>query len=379
MEDPSTLQQEILKSYEAREAAEALQQQQQAQYEALQRVKLEELQHVLSDYGDYRYLDLNKLIDPDNKNWADYTYWLGSHNNRIKRQIHIDAGSPEGLFINSIRNAKTIGDVYKQSELWNSYDPLSSHDRARKYFRLMVGDSKSEFPTTNEPDPVQTTAGGTQGVQAGTQTGNGVAKGGTTSTQGTQTGGTSGGTQGAKTGSTGGTYASAGVPRGGTKTIGYDPYDPNPGNVSLAYAMRNAPEQERRTALINKWNQEHGISYATGKDGLIYRTDPQHPNGYVDPFKNDLSKTGSTGYATGQGMLTSSNDGTYATGEGIKDANGNVLTNPGGDWEYQYALKNPQYGLGMMGKMSDAQRNYLQAVSDDMGYNYNFRGATRFV
>lgn len=176
-----------------------------------------------------------------------------------------------------------------------------------------------------------------------------------------------------------GTYASAGVAKGGTKTIGYDPYDPNPGNVSLAYAMRNAPEQERRTALINKWNQEHGISYVTGKDGLIYRIDPQHPNGYVDPFKNDLSKTGSIGYATGEGMLTSGSNGTYATGEGIKDANGNVLTNPGGDWEYQYALKNPQYGLGMMGKMSDAQKNYLQAVSNDMGYKYNFTGATRFV
>ena len=174
----------------------------------------------------------------------------------------------------------------------------------------------------------------------------------------------------------GNTYASAEVAKGGTKTIGYDP---NPGNVSLAYAMRNAPEQERRTALIDKWNQEHGISYVTGKDGLIYRIDPQHPNGYVDPFKNDLSKTGSTGYATGQGMLTSGSNGTYATGEGIKDANGNILTNPGGDWEYQYALKNPQYGLGMMSKMSDAQKNYLQAVSNDMGYNYNFTGATRFV
>ena len=177
----------------------------------------------------------------------------------------------------------------------------------------------------------------------------------------------------------GNAYASADVAKGGTKTIGYDPYDPNPGNVSLAYAMRNAPEQERRTALINKWNQENGISYVTGKDGLIYRIDPQHPNGYVDPFKNDLSKTSSTGYATGQGMLTSGSNGTYATGEGIKDANGNVLTNPGGNWEYQYALKNPQYGLGMMGKMSDAQKNYLQAVSDDMGYKYNFTGATRFV
>ena len=108
---------------------------------------------------------------------------------------------------------------------------------------------------------------------------------------------------------TDGTYASPGVPKGGTKTIGYDP---NPG-----------------AALIDEWNREHGISYVTGEDGLIYRIDPQHPNGYVDPFKNDLSKTGSTGYATGKGMLTSGSDGTYATGEGIKDANGNVLTNPG--------------------------------------------------
>ena len=144
----------------------------------------------------------------------------------------------------------------------------------------------------------------------------------------------------------GNTYASAGVPKGGTKTIGYDLYDPNPDNVSLAYAMRNAPEQERRNALIDKWNQEHGR----------------------------LNRSSDT-YAT-PGI---SNGGMYATGEGIKDANGNVLTNPGGDWEYQYALKDPQYGLGMMGKMSDAQRNYLQAVSDDMGYNYNFTGATRFV
>ena len=160
---------------------------------------------------------------------------------------------------------------------------------------------------------------------------------------------------------TDGTYASSGVPKGGTKTIGYD------------------SEQERRTALIDEWNREHGISYVTGEDGLIYRIDPQHPNGYVDPFKNDLSKIGSTGYATGKGMLTSSSDGTYATGEGIKDANGNVLTNPGGDWEYQYALRDPQYGLGMMGKMSDAQKKYLQAVSDDMGYKYNFTGAPRFV
>lgn len=147
-----------------------------------------------------------------------------------------------------------------------------------------------------------------------------------------------------------GSYATSGQPTGGTYSTPKPTPMYNPDNVSLAYSLSNTPisPEMQRQALIDKWNLEHG-------------------------------RTGSTGYATGKGMLTSSNDGTYATGEGIKDANGNVLTNPGGDWEYQYALNNPQYGLGMMGKMSDAQKNYLQAVSDNMGYKYNFTGANRFV
>ena len=351
-----------------------------ASYQAeddLQRAKLETLQKVLSNIGNYRYLDLNDLIDPDNRNWTHYTYRLP--NESEERQAIIDLDTPVGQFINSVRNAKTISDALKPYALWNLYKPLDTPSSARDYVRYLTtggyqgsnapyGGSRPIFPTADESNPVKTTAGGAQGTQGvqGAKPGNAVARGGVQ--------GSNNGSGGAQAGN--GTYASADVAKGGTKTIGYDP---NPGNVSLAYAMRNAPEQERRTALINKWNQENGISYATGKDGLIYRTDPQHPNGYVDPFKNDLSKTGSTGYATGQGMLTSGSNGTYATGEGIKDANGNVLTNPGGNWEYQYALKNPQYGLGMMGKMSDAQKNYLQAVSNNMGYNYNFTGATRFV
>lgn len=147
-----------------------------------------------------------------------------------------------------------------------------------------------------------------------------------------------------------GSYATSGQPTGGTYSTPKPTPMYNPDNVSLAYSLSNTPisPEMQRQALIDKWNLEHG-------------------------------RTGSTGYATGKGMLTSGSNGTYATGEGIKDANGNVLTNPGGDWEYQYALKNPQYGLGMMGKMSDAQKNYLQAVSDDMGYKYNFTGANRFV
>ena len=352
-----------------------------AAYE-LQRAKFEALRDALGNYGNYRYVNFYDFLDPNNQNWNDYEYKLPGDLFE-KKQGRVDAGSPEGIFINNIRNAENIGAVYKQSELWDSYDPLSSHDRARKYFRYIFGGK--------EPDPVQATAGDAQGVQGvqGAKPGNAVAGDGV---QGTQTGNTAGGVQGAQAGAqadigvvkggvqgsnngsggtqgtqgvqagdTGGTYASSGVPKGGTKTIGYDPYDPNPGNVSLAYVMRNAPEQERRAALINKWNRENG------RESVPYVPGTEIPAG-------SLNRSSSTYASPGIG-----NGGMYATGEGIKDANGNVLTNPGGDWEYQYALKNPQYGLGMMGKMSDAQKEYLQAVSDDMGYKYNFTGAPRFV
>lgn len=256
MQDPNDLQQQILQQRGAQQAQrEALQQ--------LQQAKLEALQQVLGNYGNYRYLDLNKLIDPGNNNWTDYTYWLGSHNNRTKRQGHIGFETPAAQFINNIRNAKTIDDIKKQYELWDLYKPLNSYGGARDYVRYLTtggyqgsnapyGGSRPVFPTTDEPDPVQTTAGGTQDVQ-GAKTGSVVAKGGT---QGTQIGN--------------GTYASSGVAKGGTKTIGYDP---NPGNISLAYAMRNAPEQERRTALIDKWNQQHGgntyASAGTPRGGVV--------------------------------------------------------------------------------------------------------------
>lgn len=311
--------QEIAKSYHDAQQTAAI----------LRQAKIKALQDTLGNYGDFRYVDFDDFIDPDNQNWQDYTYRLRGDLFK-KHEGRVGAESPIGVFISHIRDAETADDIKKQLELWNSYKPLELPHNGESYVNYLTyglsnapyGGSRPVFPTTDESDPVQTSTSGTQGVQAGS----GVVSSGTASTQGAKTGGT---------------YASAGVPRGGTKTIGG--YDPNPGNISLAYAMRNAPEQERRTALIDKWNREHGRSSST----------------YASP---DIS--------TG---------GTYATGEGIKDANGNVLTNPGGDWEYQYALKDPQYGLGMMGKMSDAQKNYLQAVSDNMGYKYNFTGANRFV
>ena len=311
----------------------------------LQQAKIKALQDTLGSYGDLSYVDFDDFIDPDNQNWQDYTYRLPSFmvspTESAKRYGHINMGTPVGMFIKNVRDTGTLADLEKQLEIWNSYKPLDSSDNGKSYIRyFMPRFGMQPIKTSGVSRPIQTSAGGTGGAQGvqGAQAGNGVAKGGV---QGANNG--SGGTQGAKTGGTGtsgGAYASAGVPRGGTKTIGYDP---NPGNISLAYVMRNEPEQVRRAALIAKWNQENGRSGST----------------YASP--------------------SISTGGTYSTGGGIKDANGNVLTNPGGNWEYQYALKNPQYGLGMMGKMSDAQKNYLQAVSDNMGYKYNFTGATRFI
>ena len=371
MKDPSTLRQEILESYEASkdyEARKAYEYRKNYEArkaaEALQEAKLKALQDTIGNYGNYKYVDLEDFIDPDNQNWRDYAYRIFSPLVGIKGRV--GAASPVGMFIEHIRDAENIDDIKKQLELWNSYKPLDLPHNGESYVNHFIyglnnapyGGSRPVFPTTDGSNPVQTSTGGTQGAQVG----NGVAKGGT---QGTQTGGTGtpsaqGGQTGKTggTGGTGGTYASSGVPKGGTKTIGYDP---NPGNVSLAYVMRNAPEQERRAALINKWNRENG------RESVPYVPGTEIPAG-------SLNRSGST-YAS----PSISTGGTYSTGGGIKDANGNVLTNPGGDWEYQYALKDPQYGLGMMGKMSDAQKNYLQAVSDNMGYNYNFTGATRFV
>lgn len=346
--------------------------------------KYKAIQAALGNYSDFKsgYVNIYKLLDPDNQNWKEYEYNLPNDIHTIGHG-YVNAGTPVGEFIQKIRDAKNIDDVKKQLELWNSYKPLDSYDNGISYIRNFI--PKFAMRSTDGSNPAQTTAGGAQGtqgtqgvvtvggvqgaqagVQADAKTGNAVAGGGVQGSNngsgGAQgsTGGTQG-TQGVQAGGTSGTFASAGVSKGGTKTIGYDPYDPNPGNVSLAYVMRNAPEQERRNALINKWNRENG------RESVPYVPGTEIPAGSLN---RSSSTYASPGISTG---------GTYATGEGIKDANGNVLTNPGGDWEYQYALKNPQYGLGMMGKMSDAQRNYLQAVSDDMGYKYNFKGATRFV
>ena len=324
MEDSrSLLQKQQMREAEARRAAAELQE-----------AKLKALQNTLSNYGDFRYIDLEDFIDPNNQNWTDYAFYEPKPDTYLfgpPTRGHVNAGTPVGMLIQHIRDAKNIDDVKKQLGIWNTYKPLDSSDNGTNYLRYFLGPRFAAHLNTpsNESNPGQTgNTGGTQGVVTvgstqGTQ--GAVAGSGTQGVQGAQAGNTGGGaasTQGAQvgaqTGGTGGTtgngtYASSGVPKGGTKTIGYDPYNPNPGNVSLAYARS-------------------GSTYA------------------------------SPGINTG---------GTYATGEGIKDANGNVLTNPGGNWEYKMALRDPSYGVLMRDRMSDAQKKYWQAVSHNMGFNYD--------
>ena len=370
---------------------------------ALWQAKLNALQQALGSNNFFHGTDFRNFLT--NGDWQNYQYLTSrapdpfgvSGTNR-----YLSANLPEYHLINRIRNAQDLDEVNRQLSLWKQYDPLNAPANIRNYIRMQSVGSVGTRPqfNINEPVPIRGKTGdgapstftygpgqgyvpnppvsvptfdsevspehfgdGSFGAptygpgQGYTHKSAKVAvdtsksqKSGTISAKSGNTGTSSIKVIGGSGRSTGGTYS---TPK---PTPMY-----NPDNVSLAYSLSNTPISKgmQDQALIDKWNLEHG-------------------------------RTGSTGYATGKGMLTSgsngsyaspsiSNDGTYATGEGIKDANGNVLTNPGGDWEYQYALKDPQYGLGMMGKMSDAQKNYLQAVSDNMGYKYNFTGAPRFV
>ena len=364
---------------------------------ALWQAKLNALQQALGSNNFFHGTDFRNFLT--NGDWQNYQYLTSrapdpfgvSGTNR-----YLSANLPEYHLIDRIRNAQDLDEVNRQLSLWKQYDPLNAPANVRNYIRMQSVGSVGTRPqfNINEPVPIRGKTGDgapstfTYGPGQGYVPNPPVSSVGTSAptfdsesspehfgdgsfgapTYGPGQGYTpksakvavdtskpqKSGTISAKSGNIGTSstkvIGGSGRSTGGTYSTPKPTPMYNPDNVSLSYSLSNTPisPEMQRQALIDKWNQEHG-------------------------------RTGSTGYATGKGMLTSSSDGTYATGEGIKDANGNVLTNPGGDWEYQYALKNPQYGLGMMGKMSDAQKNYLQAVSDNMGYKYNFTGANRFV
>ena len=367
---------------------------------ALWQAKLNALQQALGSNNFFHGTDFRNFLT--NSDWQNYQYLTSrapdpfgvSGTNR-----YLSANLPEYHLIDRIRNAQDLDEVNRQLSLWKQYDPLNAPANIRNYIRMQSVGSVGTRPQFNVDEPVPVPIRGKTGDGAPSTFTYGPGQGyvpnppvssvGTSAptfdsesspehfgdgsfgapTYGPGQGYThesakvavdtsksqKSGTTSAKSGNTGTSsikvIGGSGRSTGGTYSTPKPTPMYNPDNVSLTYSLSNTPISKgmQDQALIDKWNLEHG-------------------------------RTGSTGYATGKGMLTSSsNDGTYATGEGIKDANGNVLTNPGGDWEYQYALKNPQYGLGMMGKMSDAQKNYLQAVSDNMGYKYNFTGANRFV
>ena len=361
---------------------------------ALWQAKLNALQQALGSNNFFHGTDFRNFLT--NGDWQNYQYLTSrvpdpfgvSGTNR-----YLSANLPEYHLINRIRNAQDLDEVNRQLSLWKQYDPLNAPANIRNYIRMQSVGSVGTRPQFNINEPVPVPIRGKTGDGAPSTFTYGPGQGYVpnppvsvpTSDSESSPEHFGDGSFGAPTYGPGQGYThksakvavdtsksqksgtisakSDNIDTSSIKVIGgsgrstggtYSTPKPtpmyNPDNVSLAYSLSNTPISKgmQDQALIDKWNLEHG-------------------------------RTGSTGYATGKGMLTSSSNSTYATGEGIKDANGNVLTNPGGDWEYQYALKNPQYGLGMMGKMSDAQKNYLQAVSDNMGYKYNFTGANRFV
>lgn len=361
---------------------------------ALWQAKLNALQQALGSNNFFHGTDFSDFLT--NGDWQHYQYLTSrapdpfgvSGVNR-----YLSANLPEYHLIDRIRNAQDLDEVNRQLSLWKQYDPLNAPANIRNYIRMQSVGSVGTRPQFNLNEPVPVPIRGKTGDGAPSTFTYGPGQGyvhnppvsvptfdsesspehfGDGSfgapTYGPGQGYThksakvdvdtsksqKSGTISAKSGNIGTSsvkvIGGSGRSTGGTYSTPKPTPMYNPDNVSLAYSLSNTPisPEMQGQALIDKWNLEHG-------------------------------RTGSTGYATGKGMLTSSSNNSYATGEGIKDANGNVLTNPGGDWEYQLALRDPQYGLGMMGKMSDAQKNYLQAVSDNMGYKYNFTGANRFV
>ena len=162
MQDPRQIQiQQQMREAKARKAARIA-------AEALQEAKLKALQDTFGNYGNFKYVDLEDFIDPDNQNWNDYEYRVFSPLVGIKGRV--GAASPVGMFISHIRDAKNTDDIKKQLELWNSYKPLDLPHNGESYVNHFIyglnnapyGGSRPVFPTTDGSNPVKTTADGTK-------------------------------------------------------------------------------------------------------------------------------------------------------------------------------------------------------------------------
>lgn len=358
---------------------------------ALWQAKVNALQQALGSNKFFHGTDFGDFLT--NGDWQHYQYLTSrapdpfgvSGTNR-----YLAANIPEYHLINRIRNAQDIDEVNRQLSLWKQYDPLNAPANIRNYIRMQSVGSVGTRPqfNINEPVPVPIrgktgdgapstfTYGPGQGYvhnppvsvptsdsesspehfgdgsfgaptygpgQGYTHKSEKVAvdtsksqKSGTISAKSGNTGTSSIKVIGGSGRSTGGTYS---TPK---PTPMY-----NPDNVSLAYSLSNTPISKgmQDQALIDKWNLEHG-------------------------------RTGSTGYATGKGMLTSSSNSSYSSQEGMQSSM------PVSDnWKFREAWKDPMAIIGQFGRGAFTDNEYNQLVNhavNDLGYNKNVFSGSRF-
>lgn len=351
---------------------------------ALWQAKLNALQQALGSNNFFHGTDFRNFLT--NGDWQNYQYLTSrapdpfgvSGTNR-----YLSANLPEYHLINRIRNAQDLDEVNRQLSLWKQYDPLNAPANIRNYIRMQSVGSVGTRPqfNINEPAPAPVPSqppvydgfGGIKARREAMESSSPVEPkqtSGSTVTTGAPTYGPGqgythesakvavdtsksqkSGTISAKSGNIG--TSSVKVIGGSGRSTGgtYSTLKPtpmyNPDNVSLTYSLSNTPisPEMQRQALIDKWNLEHG-------------------------------RTGSTGYATGKGMLTSGSNGFYSSQEGIE------TPMPASDnWKFREAWKDPMAIIGHFGRGAFTDDEYNQLVNhavNDLGYNENIFSGSRY-
>ena len=358
---------------------------------ALWQAKLNALQQALGSNNFFHGTDFRNFLT--NGDWQNYQYLTSrapdpfgvSGTNR-----YLSANLPEYHLINRIRNAQDLDEVNRQLSLWKQYDPLNAPANVRNYIRMQSVGSVGTRPqfNINEPAPVPVPIRGKTGDGAPSTftygPGQGYVPNPPVSSVGTSVptsdsesspehfgDGSFGaptygpgqgythksakvavdtsksqksGTISAKSGNIGTSsikvIGGSGRSTGGTYSTPKPTPMYNPDNVSSAYSLSNTPisPEMQRQALIDKWNQEHG-------------------------------RTGSTGYATGKGMLTSGSNGSYSSQEGMQSP-----IPVSDNWKFREAWKEPMAIIGQFGRGAFTDNEYNQLVNhavNDLGYNKN--------
>lgn len=368
---------------------------------ALWQAKLNALQQALGSNNFFHGTDFRNFLT--NGDWQNYQYLTSrapdpfgvSGTNR-----YLSANLPEYHLINRIRNAQDLDEVNRQLSLWKQYDPLNAPANIRNYIRMQSVGSVGTRPqfNINEPAPAPAPIRGKTGDGAPSTFTYGPGQGyvpflnppvssvGTSvptsdsksspehfgdgsfgaPTYGPGQGYTpksakvavdtsksqKSGTISAKSGNIGTSsvkvIGGSGRSTGGTYSTPKPTPMYNPDNVSLAYSLSNTPTspEMQRQALIDKWNLEHG-------------------------------RTGSTGYATGKGMLTSGSNGSYSSQEGMQSP-----IPVSDNWKFREAWKDPMAIIGQFGRGAFTDDEYNQLVNhavNDLGYNENIFSGNRYL